>query len=521
MSAGTQYNIPISMTSKSSILRNIISNWGGFAVNIVIAMALSPFIVRTLGETVYGIWVLIGSLTGYLSILDLGVRTSLVKYISEYHAKRDFQALNEVFNTSLLAFLVIGALTIAVALVLPSLFALLVAEPPLAPEAIRRTIYIVGVNIALAFPLGLYGGLLSGFQRYDISSAIEIFIAIVKAVATVLLLKTGGGLVALAAISLLATIFASTLRMVAAHRLCPALALRMRMASRASLKKISNYSVFSFLVIIAGRIIFYTDTIVITTFMGVAAVAYFAVAANLIEYLRKLVKSMTTVFVPAISSYKATGQTEKLRQLLFHGTKYTLLITLWVGMIMTAYSREFFVLWMGPEFGERSAPVLVILLLPQILALGMYNFGSALYGLARHRALAFASMIEAAANLLLSIVLVKKLGLAGVALGTAIPQFINYVIWLPAYACRILEISCFEYLRRSVLPTLWAAIPLCASIVLMKSFLPASSWLGLAASTAACSTIYYACIWVFLLRRDLHLFAKPQPLGNLHRRAMS
>lgn len=495
------------MALNPGIFRNVLSNWSGFAVNLAIAMALSPFIVQTLGETIYGIWVLIGSLTGYLSILDLGVRTSLVKYISEHFSKKDFKGLNEVFNTSMLAFLAIGAAAIAVAFILPSLFPLLVSAPALTPEVVRWTIYIVGVNMALAFPLGVYGGLLSGFQRYDISNAIEILVAVLKALATVLLLKAGGGLVALAAISLLATIFASAIRIIVAHRLCPELQVRWRAASRAALKKISNYSVFSFLVIIAGRIIFYTDSIVIAAFMNVAAVAYFAVAANLIEYLRKLVKAMTTVFVPAVSSYQATGQSEKMSRLLFNGTKYTLSITLLSGMLLLAYSREFFTLWMGPEFGARSAAVLVILLLPQIPSLAMYNFGSVLYGIARHRALAFASILEAVANLLLSIVLIRKYGLAGVALGTAIPQFINYVIWLPVYTCRATGISYIAFMRQAVLPPLLTAIPLGATILLTKAFLPATSWPGLALCAALGSAVFLTFSWRLLLRHDLHHFA--------------
>jgi len=495
------------MALKTDVVRNILSNWGGFAINILIAMALSPFIVHTLGATVYGIWILIGSLTGYLSIFDLGVRTSLVKYISEYHAQKNFSALNEVYNTSMMVFLGIGALTLAVTLALPSLFPLLISEPSLAPEIIRDSIYIVGVNIALAFPLGVYGGLLSGFQRYDISNLIDIVSAILKAVATVLLLQRGGGLVALAMIALVATLLASLIRIIVVHRVCPELNWHLRLASRATLRKISSYGVFSFLVIIAGRIIFYTDSVVITTFLNVAAVAYFAVAANLIEYLRKLVKSMTTVFVPAISSYKATGQTDRLRQLLFHGSKYTLLLTLLAGMIMAAYSREFFTLWMGPEFGDRSATVLVILILPQMVALGMYNFGSVLYGIAKHRALAFASLVEAAANLLLSIVLIKKYGLIGVALGTALPQFVNYVIWLPVYTCRALAIPFGAYLRAAILPPFLAAIPLGVALLLMKSFLPVSSWSGLAVCATLGSAVFGLSSWRFLLRHDLHYFA--------------
>src|SRR5262245_59121625 len=116
------------MAQRANIVRNIFSNWTGFFVNVVIALLLSPLIVHSLGETVYGIWILIGSLTGYLGILDLGVRTSLVKYVSEYFAKKDFDALNETFNTSLVTFLLIGLVTVLLALALPIVLPSLLSE---------------------------------------------------------------------------------------------------------------------------------------------------------------------------------------------------------------------------------------------------------------------------------------------------------------------------------------------------------------------------------------------------------
>lgn len=194
------------------MIKNIFSNWTGFFVNVAIALLLSPLIVHSLGASVYGVWILIGSLTGYLGILDLGVRASLVKYVAEYIAQKDFEALNETFNTSLVTFLLIGAVTVLVSCMLPLALPLLLSNSALDDATMRWAIMLVGCDIALSFPLGLYGGFLSGLQRYDLSNLIEIVSALGRALATVIVLKLGYGIVALASIALASSVLASIFR---------------------------------------------------------------------------------------------------------------------------------------------------------------------------------------------------------------------------------------------------------------------------------------------------------------------
>ena len=72
--------------------RNISSNLAGFLVSAVVALLLSPFIIRTLGDVKYGLWTLLISLTGYYGILDLGVRSAVGHYVTRYWAKNDVPA---------------------------------------------------------------------------------------------------------------------------------------------------------------------------------------------------------------------------------------------------------------------------------------------------------------------------------------------------------------------------------------------------------------------------------------------
>ena len=92
------------MTGKKKIIVNIFSNWTNLIILVGIAFIVSPIMVHRLGNEFYGIWTLIVSVTGYFSVLDFGVNTAIVRFISMYVAQKKIERANEVFNTSFIFF---------------------------------------------------------------------------------------------------------------------------------------------------------------------------------------------------------------------------------------------------------------------------------------------------------------------------------------------------------------------------------------------------------------------------------
>jgi O-antigen/teichoic acid export membrane protein len=113
-----------------------------------------------------------------------------------------------------------------------------------------------------------------------------------------------------------------------------------------------------------------------------------------------------------------------------------------------------------------------------------------LYGIDRVRWFARASIAQAVANLALSLILVRPLGIEGVALGTCIPSLLHSlaVAW---YVCRVVEVDVFEYLRSAFLKPL-AIAPLLVGIWLASSYWVAmSNWTSLLA-VGLCGFVCYA-----------------------------
>ncbi|HEX9142879.1 MAG TPA: MATE family efflux transporter, partial [Candidatus Binatia bacterium] len=158
----------MSKLDKKRIIKNIGSSWFALGINVAVGIFLSPFILHRLGDTAFGIWVIIFSVTGYYGLFDLGVRSSIVRYVSKSLATANREDLARLINTSLFIYTCIGVASLAVTGVLSSYVDTLFRIPPEFHATARWLLLMVGTSLAFGFPLGIAGGWLEGLQRFDI-----------------------------------------------------------------------------------------------------------------------------------------------------------------------------------------------------------------------------------------------------------------------------------------------------------------------------------------------------------------
>ena len=110
---------------KVQILKNVGSSWFALGLNIVVGIFLSPYILHRLGDDAFGLWILIFSVTGYYGIFDLGIRSSIIRYVAKYAALEHRDQLNQLVNTAMLAYLGVGLLTMSITVVASSVIRLI------------------------------------------------------------------------------------------------------------------------------------------------------------------------------------------------------------------------------------------------------------------------------------------------------------------------------------------------------------------------------------------------------------
>lgn len=485
--------------SKSKIVQNVCSNWANLAVTVLIAFLVSPITVRGLGKEMYGVWTLIMSVTGYFTVLDFGVNTAIVRYISSSVAKKEFGQARKVYSTSAAIFGVMGGAVLVFSLVFGFFF-----QDIFGLQHISR-LYLYGVFLvsALDFALGLYFsvylGSMCALQEYQYVNATSIGVNLVKSVLIVVLLKGGYGLLALAACQFSATCARAFFQRIRMTRAYSFLTFSRADVSRESLSLIYSYSVYSFVIAIALKLLYYTDSVVIGSFIGVAEITFFAIPSTLLEYLDKLVWSMMGVLVPVVSSNDSTGADNANVRLYRVGTKYSLLLSLPIVISLYFYGSDFISLWMGPEFGPRSKWVLRFLLIGYALSFTQASAHAILKGMSRHKILSYILAVEAIANLGISLALAKRYGIEGVAIGTMVPLVIA-TVGIMIYTCRVLRIGFFDYAARSYLASLLVGGGV--ALLVWWADRPVQSYLDLILAGSAICLCYLVLALPLMVERD-------------------
>lgn len=507
------------MSSRAArVFRNIASNWMAIGVNLVLSFFLAPFVVHSLGANLYGIWAVAMQFTGYLYLMDFGVRDSLIRYTAKYQTTGNALALRRILSVALLIYIPVFLCALLVTAGVTYAFPYVADLGDADVASARTAIFLIGASISSTFLFNIYGGLLQGLQRFDVANALGVVLGIFRAALVVIVLSSGFGIVGLAWLQLGVTVLGGLLTFFVANRLMTAAGLSLRPSwvsgrkLRALLRLVSGYSVYVFINNIGQKLIFASDAIVISLFMPIAAVTYYAIAGNLIEYLRTLVAATAQVFNPLASEYAARHDQQGLGMLMLRSTRLTLIVGLPVIAAYVMLGDVFIGLWMGPEYAAQAGMVLVILALTQILSCPHNSVASILYGIGKHRNLAFMRIGEAIVNVVLSVALVGPMGIQGVALGTAIPHIIVIGVMLPLYACRLLGVPFWTYVRESLLGPLLNMLPFLAGAWFIKHYAVPTSLLGFFVMIALLTMLFLVTGYKLCLRDDEREMAKAYAL---------
>jgi O-antigen/teichoic acid export membrane protein len=470
-------------------------NWAAMAVGMVVPFFLTPIVVRTLGATAYGVWIIAVSTVSYLNLLDLGLRSAVIRFVSKAEAQGRTDEAQSAIGAALWFRMLIATgvavLSIALAVAFPHLFKI----PSDLQRASQITVLMCALGVAVALVSGVFGAVLAAINRYDVLSSIGAVQTVARAVGVVLILRSGGGLVSLAYWEFTVVLLSGTITCGTALKIFPSCRVRLRRRPDVeTLKMIWSYSFTMFIIIIAGQIVFSTDNLVIGSFLSVSLVAFYSIGGSLILYSNQVVTAMSTTFTPLASGLDASGKLEKLRQLLMRGTQGTLGLVLPIGITLLVRGKTFIGLWMGKQYSEISGTVLQILLIGLFFTIANNTATNIMFATGRQKAVAKCAIIEAALNLSVSILLVKTIGIYGVAWGTSATMAVVHLVFWPRYVQKQLGVPARRYVWDGWLKVTVCSIPFAVACAVVERHWRAQSLLIFFLQVFATLPIYVICV---------------------------
>ena len=487
------------MSRLKQLAKSIGSNWIALSTSVLTAFLLTPFIVHHLGNTAYGVWTLVVSMISLMGLLDLGMRGAITRFVSRNHAQGNHSEASRAVSAGLWLRICMASVILLVSLVLCVLAPVIFHIPADLRAAARGAIVMVGSSFALTFACGVFGGVLVALNRFPWVSGLTMSQTLLRAAGIVWLLRAGHGILSLAIWEFTVAVAINSVLLILSRRAYPELRVSFKRPDPALFRQFVSYSFYVFVIQCSTVVIYYMDNLVVGTFVSAAAVTFYAIGGSLLDYLRQVVTSVTTIFMPLASGFEARGEHTELRRLLIQGTRFALFVSLPIALTLYFRGHTFIELWMGPQYASLSGRVVQILLLAQVFSIANFTSGNIAFGMAMHRPFAMAVLCESIVNLTLSIVLIRRIGITAVAWGTVIPNLVVQLLFWPRYICKLLDTSVTSYLWQSWVRPMLAATPFGLACYLADLHWPASHLASLFLQILALLPIlllgFLICFW--------------------------
>ncbi|HET9359364.1 MAG TPA: oligosaccharide flippase family protein [Vicinamibacterales bacterium] len=493
------------------MLRNVGSNWALILVTIAASYLLTPFIIHALGEEGYGTWTLITTLTGHISLLALGVPMACVRYLSQHVAAGDTRRMNQTIGSCVGLYGVVGV----VAAVLGALLLLFFQQYSI-PDGWKAesllAFWVMVVTVSASFMGFLPEGILFAHHDFVRRNVIRMAGVLLRTGLTIGLLALDASLVALASIQLTCLAFDFFVSWLIISRRYPEVRIGLAGFNLGVVREIFSFSVWVLLLTAGARLSFESDALVIGAFMGVGAIPFYVVANSLIVYLIDFMTSIAAVVSPMTTKLNTEGRIDEVRAMFLKWSKVALSLTIMAGLFLCVLGPRFIAWWIDPSYEQPAGGVLQILMVSSFIFLPVRGVAvPILMGLGKPRMPALAFIAAGLLNVGLSMALIGPLGLAGVALGTAIPNVLFSLVVLTV-VCRELDVSVAHWTRYVVPRATLGALPVLALLLWFRLGLQVQSLTGLLVAGIV-MVLLFGLVWIgFVYRGDPYVDVRAQKL---------
>lgn len=446
---------------KRHFWRNTVSNYLRTVLRLASGLVLFRLTFQQLSTEQFGFYSLLWSLFGYTILLDFGLGFTAQKAVAEKTATGRIDELNELVATIFWTFAATGLLLLLAFLAGRPYFLAWtkVSAENLATFSPAYLVFVAGM--AVAFPLGIFPEMLRGLQRIDLANWISIGATLANLVLLGWALLAGWPFAVIVFISVATTVAPNAIAWFLVLPRIPGLSLHPRHFRPRAIRGVLSFSLVAYLITFTHLIMSRTDQAVISFTIGVGFVALYQAGYKVSEMFGMFSVQMQDALTPAAARLNIQRDTGGLRDLLVRSTQLTLLLTVPLFSLCAAYLEPLIRILTGLKTIDGATYwVGQALLLATFSSLVTNSCSKRILMMCGwEKRLLSLSLVDAGANLALSLALVHRLGVLGVAIGTLVPTVLIGWCWVLPLTARFAEVGVGAFLRETCGPV---AVPVLA-----------------------------------------------------------
>lgn len=442
-------------------------NYVSICLNMVVGLIYTPYMLRMLGQSEYGLYSLAASIIAYLTVLDLGFGNAIIRYTAKFRAEGKQREQEEMFGMFFILYIGIGAIAMIAGSVL-SLNVENMFSRAMTDTEVSRTrimLWLMTFNLAFTFPMSIWGSIMSAYERFVFQRIVSIVRSVLNPVVMILLLVIGYKAIAMVVVT---TIFNVATLLINWWYCKYRLTIKVRFAKFkwGFLKEVSIYSFWIFLNAIMDRIYWSTGQFVLGIYKGSVAIAVYAVAIQLESMYMMFSTAISSVFLPKVTSMVTKGSSdEEISDLFIRTGRIQYIVMAYILSAFVVFGKQFIILWAGDDYADAYYLTLMFfvpLTVPLIQNLGILI-------LQARNQMKFRSMLYiviALCSLGLSIYLAQIYGGYGCAFATGMALLIGQGLIMNIYYQKKQRINIkvfwWEILKMSIVPAIFIVVGLYA-----------------------------------------------------------
>lgn len=480
----------------------VILSYINMIVMFISSLVITPFMIKALGQDEYGLYQLIGSFAGYLSIMEFGIGASNVRYLSKYNAKNDKVGRENYLALALIIYSIITCIMILVGTIMliniENIFSESISGDNIIKAKIMFITLLVGMVISTIF--SVFNALLTSYEEYFIPRLITVISAVIKLIIMFFVMFIFPSSVILTIVTVGIGVISNIFNVAYSIKKYK-VKIKLHYWDNNLFKEVMKFSMFNFMNTLMAQIYWKLDTLIIGNMMSTAMVAIYSIGMQLNTIILNLTTMVTTVTLPRITNLVTNNNSK--RDLTLYMSKIGRIILMLYAMISLGFfmfGKQFIILWIGKEYITSyyiTNIFIIFAAIPRIQsaandilkAKNMHGFLSVIY------------VITSIINVVISIILVKVIGIIGAALGTAFSLVVGNTIIANIYYEKRVGIDVKLFFKESF-NGIWKSIIITPILTFPLVMIDTTNYFILFIQCSIFTLVYIVNLFIFGLNKE-------------------
>lgn len=462
-------------------------------LNVLIGLIYTPWIIKSIGISDYGLYTLAMSIIGFLAF-DFGLGNATTKFICEYLAQRQQKKVDCLIGIVLKLYLAIDIIILIGFIVMYNLLPEIYEGLTVNELTTFRIVFVIAaVYCTISFPFIPLTGILTGYEKFIQLKLCDLFQRIFIVTTMTICLIHGYGLYALVWVNSIGGILSIIAKLIIVKKNTP-LKVDISFWDYFEIRRIFSFVVWVTVIALAQRMIFNIAPSILGIFSDSSEIAILGVAITIESYTYLFANALSGMFLPKVSKMVADKNINAVESLMVKIGRLQIYVCAFILIWFIVFGRQFIHLWIGDTY-DKVYLCAILFIIPIFFQLPQEIGITYIVATNKVKLQSYVYISMAVLNIILAVPLSKHFGVVGISIAI----FISYIVRTIGIDI-VLEKSLKLHVGRFFCQSYCRLLPFLISSIIFIYFIcliPAEGWWGLILKSVFSIGIY--CICAFFL----------------------